>query len=174
MFCGDQQAQCNCRPEQACAVPAARGRSTLPEQHSARSGLRLMLLSVLLIALGCGQEEGLPLASVEGSVTYEGKLLGHGKVVFSPQSGTPGPLATGKIQPDGSFAMMTTGHEGAAVGSHKVTIHCRRELTPTEIKNRSMVVPESLIPAKYWKQKESQLTFEVEADEDNEYEIVLE
>ncbi len=135
---------------------------------------RFLLLSVLLLALGCGQESGLPLASVEGSVAYGGNLLEHGKVVFSPQGGTPGPSAIGMIQPDGSFVMRTTGHEGAAVGSHKVTIHCRRALTPAEIENRSLRIPESLIPAKYWRQKESPLTFEVEAGEDNEYEIVLE
>ncbi len=135
---------------------------------------RSLLLSAVLFALGCGEESGLPLASVEGSVAYGGKFLDHGKVVFSPQGGTPGPSAIGKIQPDGSFVMQTTGHEGAAVGSHKVTIHCRRELTTTEIKERSLRIPKSLIPAKYWRQKESPLAFEVEAGEDNEYEIVLE
>jgi len=135
---------------------------------------RSLLLSLLVFALGCGQESGLPLASVEGSVTYGGRLLDHGKVIFSPQGGTPGPSATGVIQPDGTFFMRTIDHEGAAVGSHKVTVHCRRPLTPMEIKNRSLKTPESLIPAKYWKRKESTLTFNVEAGEDNQYEIVLE
>ncbi|NOY42370.1 MAG: hypothetical protein GXP26_11105 [Planctomycetes bacterium] len=135
---------------------------------------RPLLLSVLLLALGCGQESDLPLASVEGSVTYQGKLLDHGKVVFTPQGGAPGPPATGKIEPGGSFVMRTSGREGAAVGSHKVTVHSRRELTPTEIRNRSLKISESLIPDKYWKQKESPLTFEVQAGEDNEYEIILE
>jgi len=134
----------------------------------------LLLLSVLLLTLGCGQEGGLPLASVEGSVAYGGKLLEHGKVIFTPQGGTPGPSAIGTIQPDGSFVMRTTGFEGAAVGAHKVTVHCRRELTPQEIKNRSLRIPESLIPAKYWRRKESPLAFEVEEGEDNAYEIVLE
>ncbi len=133
-----------------------------------------LLLSVLVFALGCGEKSGLPLASVEGTVTYNGKLIERGMVVFSPQGGTPGPSATGNIQPDGSFVMRTTGIEGAAVGSHKVTVHCRRELTPTEIKNRSLITPESLIPDKYWKKNKSPLAFEVKGGEDNEYEIVLE
>jgi len=133
-----------------------------------------LLLGAVLFAMGCGEVSGLPLASVEGSVAYGGKLLDHGKVVFSPQGGTPGPAAYGNIQPDGSFVMRTTGHEGAAVGSHKVTVHCRRALTPVEIKQRSLKIPESLIPAKYWRQKQSPLAFEVEAGEENAYEIVLE
>jgi len=133
-----------------------------------------LLLGAVLFAVGCGEVSGLPLASVEGSVTYDGKSLDHGRVIFSPQGGTPGPSATGIIQPDGTFVMRTIGHEGVAVGSHKVTVHCRRRLTPTEIKNRSLKTPESLIPAKFWKRKESTLTFNVEAGEDNAYEIVLE
>ncbi len=172
MPCGDQQTQCSGRPEQA--VPATRGRGTLPEQRHACSGLSLMLLSFLLLALGCGQEGGLPLASVEGSVAYQGKLLDHGMVVFTPQEGAPGPPATGKIQLDGSFVMRTAGREGAVVGSHKVTVHCRRELTSKEIRNRSRVTPESLIPDKYWKQKESSLVFEVKEGKSSAYDIVLE
>ena len=149
-------------------------KNNLPEQRSARSGLPLMLLIVLLLALGCGQKGGLPLASVEGTVAYQGKLLDHGKVVFTPQASTPGPPAVGKIQPDGSFVMRTTGRDGAAVGAHKVTVHCRRELTPEEIRNRSLVTPESLIPDKYWKQEESPLTFMVADGEPNVYDIALE
>jgi len=144
------------------------------QQARGSRSIHRLLLGTLLFALGCGQEGDLSLASVEGSVAYGGKLLNHGKVVFSPQSGTPGPIAYGNIQPDGSFVMQTTGYEGAVVGLHKVTVHCRRALTPAEIKNRSLETPESLIPDKYWKHKESTLTFEVEAGEDHEYEIVLE
>jgi len=146
-----------------------------PEQQPRVSGpARHLLLGAVLFAVGCGEVSGLPLASVEGSVTYDGKLLEHGKVVFSPQGATPGPAAYGNIQPDGSFVMQTTGHEGAAVGSHKVTVHCRRPLTPAEIQQRSLKNTESLIPAKYWRKKESPLAFDVEAGEDHEYEIVLE
>jgi hypothetical protein len=162
------------RPEQACAIPATRERSTLQEQHSARSRLRLLPLSVLVLALGCGQQGGLPLASMEGTVAYQGKLLDHGKVVFTPQASTPGPPAVGEIQPDGSYVMRTTGRDGAAVGAHKVTVHCRRKLTPEEIRNRSLVTPKSLIPDKYWIQKESPLTFDVAAGELNVYNITLE
>jgi len=140
-----------------------------------RTGRSVLTVGALLLVLGCGQEKGgLPLASVEGTVAYRGELLEHGKVVFTPDAGVPGPSAVGMIQPDGSFVMRTTGREGAGVGSHKVTIHCRRALTPEEIKNQSMVTPESLIPDKYSKKKESSLMFKVESGKSNEYNIVLE
>ena len=132
-----------------------------------------LLLSVLLLAPGCGQD-GLQLASVEGVVTYQGKLLDHGEVVFSPQAGTHGPAAVGKIQPDGSYVMRTTGREGAAIGQHKVTIHCRRELTPEEIQNRSLIIPKSLIPDRYGRKDQSALALEVVEGEANTYDIVLE
>ncbi len=149
----------------------------LPSNQSSRGNKALnsgLLLSVMLLAPGCGQAGGLQLASVEGVVTHQGKLLDHGEVVFAPQSGTPGPAAVGKIQPDGSYVMRTTGREGAAIGSHKVTIHCRRELTEEEIRNRSLVIPKSLIPDKYWNKDQSPLAIEVVAGEANTYDIILE
>ena len=147
--------------------------SSQPSQGSTAVS-RCLLFGAVLLALGCGQEGGLPLASVEGVVTYQGQLLDHGKVVFSPRPGTPGPAAVGVIQPDGSYVMRTIGREGAAIGQHKVTIHCRRELTAEEIRNRSLLIPESLIPGKYSKKEQSPLAFEVVAGESNTYDIVLE
>jgi hypothetical protein len=116
----------------------------------------------------------LQLAAVEGVITYQGKLLDHGKVVFSPQSGTPGPAAIGTIQADGSYFMQTAGREGAAIGSHRVTVHCRRELTEAERQSRSLLVPESLIPDKYWKKDQPSLEYEVIAGKTNKYDIMLE
>jgi hypothetical protein len=148
-------------------------RSNQPLQGSIEV-YRCLLFGQLLFLLGCGQASGLQLAEVEGVVTYQGKVLDHGKVVFSPKSGTLGPAAIGKIQVDGSYVMQTTGREGAAIGSHKVTVHCRRELTQAEIQNRSLLVPDSLIPDRYWKKDQSPLECDVVAGETNKYDIVLE
>jgi hypothetical protein len=134
---------------------------------------RCLLLCALLLAVGCGQGGGLKLAAAEGVVTYQGKALDHGEVVFSPQAGTPGPASVGKIQPDGSYVMRTTGREGAAIGPHKVTVHCRRELTEKEIRNRSLAIPKSLIPGRYGINDQSPLAFEVVEGESNTYDIVL-
>ncbi len=67
--------------------------------------------------------------------------------------------------------MQTIGHDGAAVGRHRVMVHCRRPLRPEE--ERQMVVPESLIPEKYSRESDSPLQCEV-TEGDNEYPLVLE
>ena len=131
------------------------------------------VLAAASILAGCGKRDVLPLLPVTGTVSYQGKLLDRGEVVFTPQSGTPGPPAIGKIRPDGSFVMETMGRRGATLGEHKVTVHCRRELSAEEISKRSLVVPQSLIPDKYWKQDLSPLRFVVQENLANVYDIRL-
>ncbi len=138
----------------------------------ARKSLACLAAAALLAAVGgCGSGSSLRLAPVKGTVTHRGKPLSHGQVVFTPQGKTPGPQAVGVIQPDGSFRMTTAGEEGAAVGPHLVTVHCRRQVSEEEARN--LVIGESLVPDKYWKETESPLKFEVK-EGSNEYPIVLE
>lgn len=128
----------------------------------------------LAASCGCGGSS-LPLARVEGTVTYEGKLLDHGKVVFIPEQGTPGPQAVGTIQPDGTFRIDTIQHDGAAVGWHTVLVHCRGA-APSDGQTPAGVPPtpfgESLIPPKYSVEADSPLRFEVKEGR-NEFAIVL-
>jgi len=131
-----------------------------------------VIAPVLLAAAGCGSGESLPLGTVEGQVTYQGKPLDHGRVVFTPDKGTTGPQAVGQIQSDGSFSMETGDRAGAPLGTHVVTVHCRREPTPEEAKD-IYFVPEALIPEKYFKEDQSPLRFEVKEGH-NDYSIVLE
>ncbi|MCC6123969.1 MAG: hypothetical protein IT426_03330 [Pirellulales bacterium] len=112
----------------------------------------------LLSAVGC-EQSGLNLATVRGTVKYQGKALNRGSVVFTPEAGTCGPQAVGMIQPDGTFEMRTNNVSGAVVGKHKVTVILRRILTPDEEKR--LVVPESLVPVKYAREEETPLRFEV-------------
>ena len=128
------------------------------------------LLLVIVIA-GCGPKAPFPLAPVQGTVSYQGKPVTQGRVVFVPSKGTPGPQAVGQIQPDGSFHMRTGDHDGAAIGQHIVTVHCRREATPEEARN--LVITESLIPLHYASEDKSPLNIDVK-DEDNELPIELE
>lgn len=124
------------------------------------------------LVVGCSPSAGIPLAPVVGTATYDGQPLDHGEVVFLPCDGTLGSSAVGAIQADSQFVMRTGAHEGAAIGRHKVTVHCRR--TPTENEARNLVVTESLIPERYWKDDKSPLVFEVKAGETNLFPIVLE
>ncbi len=131
----------------------------------------LVPAAVLVITSGCGSDKSVPLAPVQGKVTYRGKPLPHGQVVFTPQGTTPGPQAVGIIGSDGSFRMKTAGKDGAAIGHHLVTVHCRSEVSEEEARN--MMIGKLLIPEKYTKEKETPLRFEVKEGH-NEYSIVLE
>jgi hypothetical protein len=130
-----------------------------------------VFLTALLVA-GCTQSNSLRLATVTGVVTYRGKPLDHGTVVFTPQAGTAGPQAVGEVDSSGRFRMRTAGRDGAAVGKHIVTVHCRRVVTPEEA--RRLVIGELLIPPKYANEVDSPLRFEVKEGRNDEFAIVLE
>jgi len=133
--------------------------------------LQCLILLVTTLLAGCSTRDRLSQAPVSGTVTRQGRPVDHGQVVFTPQEGTAGPQAVGQIHPDGRFRMETAGRTGAAIGKHRVTVHCRREVTPEEAAR--LVVGESLIPDRYWKEAESPLRFEVK-EGNNECPLVLE
>jgi hypothetical protein len=137
----------------------------------ARLVVRSLVAATLVVgALGCGGGSDLPLAEVRGVVTYKGKPLESGDVVFSPQGGTPGPQATGKIESDGSYRMMTNDNYGAAIGTHKVTVASRAEQSEADYK--SLKIPKLLTPTKYANEQETPLTFDVKEGE-NRFDIDL-
>jgi len=106
------------------------------------------------------------MGTVEGTVTYQGKPLTYGRVVFLPEQGTPGP--------DGSYRMKTVDRDGAALGWHRVTVHCRAGVIVKEDQNRpESTVPKTRIPRKYSVADQSPLRFEVKEGR-NEWPIVLE
>jgi len=94
-------------------------------------------------------------------------------VAFLPEAGTPGPAAVGVIGPNGSFQIQTAGLDGAAIGRHLVTVHCRGESIAKEDQtSRVLQIPNSLIPDRYSNTTTSPLSFEVKKGP-NEYSIVL-
>ena len=108
-----------------------------------------MLLAVLgLVVGGCGGNERLPTASVEGKVLYHGKPLEFGSVVFQPNSG---PAAHGVIQPDGTFRLSTyVSDDGATIGKHWVRIVCSEDQQPGYVRpGPDLTRGRSLIPEKY-------------------------
>ena len=147
-------------------------RTSAPVRRSAAT--RYLFVGILISALGCGPTAPFPVATVEGTVTYQGKPLGHGRVAFLPEAGTPGPAAVGVIGPDGSFRIQTAGLDGAAIGRHLVTVHCRGEsISKQDQTKRVLQIPPLLIPDKYSNATTSPLFFEVKEGQ-NEYSIVLE
>lgn len=124
----------------------------------------LPLLGVAL--LGCqGRGIGLSTASVSGSVTYQGKPLGFGRIAFVHSSGQ---AAGAEIVADGSFTL--TGYQG----SNRVAIECLDSDRPGSKKRRSrdMADNKSLIPDRYMNYSTSGLTFDVQPGE-NKAEFAL-
>lgn len=99
------------------------------ERHRSRIVVLVgvVLLLVVVSATGCGKRRAL--APVHGQVSYQGKPLRFGTVMFQPESGQP---ATGIIQQDGTFRMVTHGEgEGAALGKNLIRIACYEEQDPS-------------------------------------------
>lgn len=126
----------------------------------------LMAAAIAVSASGCGKSRR-DLATVTGKVTYKGKPLQFGTVVFQPAAGQ---YATGAIQPDGTFQMTTRGEgNGCPVGKNAVRIACFAEQDPAAKPGELKVGPgfgepslgKPLIPRKYLSCETSGITVEV-------------
>jgi len=118
-----------------------------------------------VIASGCSSKSGLETAPVSGKVTYRGKALPTGTVMFVP---TAGPAATGEISSDGSYKLTTyAAGDGAVIGSHKVTITALQGMGDALPEQRS-ATPPPLVPAKYLSDTTSGLVAEVKPKTKNE------
>lgn len=130
-----------------------------------------LLLAICMIAImlpGCG---GRDLATVTGKVTYNGKPLQFGTVIFEPDSGQ---YATGPIQADGTFQLKTRGEgEGVPVGRNKVRFVCFSNQDPNAkstatnggaIQGEGLFVGIPLIPQKYLSSSTSGIVVDVKPD----------
>jgi hypothetical protein len=94
---------------------------------------------------GCGSDRP-KTAVVKGKVTFNGKPVPHGTVLFVPV--TPGTSATGEIGPDGTYSLTTFKKgDGALLGKHKVVVVAMDEkpgAPPVE-----GYLPPPIVPDKY-------------------------
>lgn len=143
---------------------------------------KIILTEVFFVALGlstCGCGSGRPeTAPVHGQVTYQGKPVVEGTIIFYPQKGRP---ATASLAPDGTYRLTTfKPNDGATLGCYRVTIEARR-ITPTIVPPDGD--PESvgtygppkivwLLPEKYSGLQSSSLTAEVKRG-DNTFNFIL-
>jgi hypothetical protein len=130
---------------------------------------------VLLLLCGCGSTASIPIGDVSGAVTYRGKPLDHGTVVFMPEDSGGGNCvpATAEIASDGSYKMRYgADRKGVALGKYVVTVQCCEKLTDEQARNPGFV-PKSLIPSRYSNGSQSGLRIEVKPGK-NPYDIVLE
>ena len=83
-----------------------------------------LVLALALSLAGCGGSSSTPSAGatvpVKGIVTYKGKPLTRGTVVFEPDAGRE---AQGELGGDGSFTLSTfVKDDGAVPGAHRVAV----------------------------------------------------
>lgn len=129
-----------------------------------------LVAGLLMASLGgcSGTDPDLPkLAKVSGKVTYNGKPVTKGSVIFTPVAGdkgdASGQVATGQIGADGSYELTTfnTG-DGAVIGQHTVTIEAPSEdinklNQPKEDGTIAYILPKPAVPEKYTKPSSSPL-----------------
>ena len=92
----------------------------------ARRAILVLGIGVFATLSGCGDSEiQYEHAKVHGKVTYQGKPLTFGTVLFmpveTPKDGTIQP-ASGPINPDGTYELTSRSAPGAVVGEHKVAV----------------------------------------------------
>ena len=119
-----------------------------------------VILAFALTLFGC--RRGPKLAPVHGSITYKGKPVPQGTILFTPENG---PSATGEIK-DGQYSLMTDNKwNGAVPGKHTVTIMSLADQAGLLPEHRSPLPP-PIVPLEYSFADKSGLTAQVE-DKDN-------
>ena len=95
---------------------------------------QLLIISAVtgLTVAGCGGERVSERAKVRGKVTYKGKPMTFGSVLFmpveTPKDGVMEP-ASGTIGADGTYEL-TSPEGGAVLGEHKVIVYAVEPATP--------------------------------------------
>lgn len=125
---------------------------------------RVPIAGILVLALtsgGCGTG-GPEIASVEGTVTMDGKPLSNAAVVFIPENGRPAGATT---DGDGHYVLnFTAGRQGAIPGNNTVRITTARDPSETPDGEPIPASPET-VPMKY--NAASEMEFMVEAGKNN-------
>ncbi|WP_422924401.1 hypothetical protein [Singulisphaera sp. PoT] len=163
----------------------------MPKVYPPSPRLRVVAILALVTLGGCGGRDNLPpMGQVSGKVTYKGKPLATGMVVFSPlmgSEGQTGQLATGMLGKDGSYELSTFDDgDGAVLGEHLITVKAVEKVrtekpnpkdteqirTPGPDGKLSYVFMKSLVPNKYANPNMSPLRFKV-APGQNQHDIEL-
>jgi hypothetical protein len=127
----------------------------------ARLSCLVAVTGALLVLGGCGAS-GPKTAPVRGTVTYQGKAVPYGTIMFQPADG---PAAVGQIQ-DGAYVLKTfKDGDGAVLGSHKVTVISLKDQSNVLPEHRNPLPP-AAVDMKYSFPDKSGLTAMVE-DKDN-------
>ena len=122
---------------------------------------------VLASIAGCGKKGEFETAPVHGKVTYNGRPLETGSLVFVPVS--PGPSAQANLDSSGNYVLGTySTSDGAVIGEHEVMIVALTGADGPQEASDPNAGLKSLIPSRYGDLKKSGLRATVKADTDNE------
>ncbi|QDT41563.1 hypothetical protein Pan241w_16260 [Gimesia alba] len=149
--------------------------SSLVERRLNRSPfVSILLCFILLSTWGCG--DGHPKRSlVTGTVSYNGKPLSIGSLVFIPVGG--GPPAQGKINREGFYEMGTFDEDdGVIPGKYKVMITALTSPGGSGLPEDAVdgnAGPVSVIPEWYGDMEKSGLLVMVEEDKENTIDFPL-
>lgn len=135
----------------------------------------VMWVCSLFFVTGCGSGENrVPVAKVHGKVTYNGKPLQIGSLLFVPVGG--GPSAEANIDRDGNYWMGTYAlADGAVLGKHQVMITAFTSSGGAGLPEdtvKANAAPVSVIPEKYADLANSGLEIEVK-EGNNDVDFVL-
>ena len=119
------------------------------------------LASVPLLGLGCGSSRPAQ-HPVTGIVTWRGKALETGAVLFVPEEG---PAATSTIDKSGRY------HLNAISGDHRVAVVALP--VPPEGANEMTYTAAPIIPARFGRVETSGLRVNVQPQKDNSIDIAL-
>lgn len=135
------------------------------EPCSERSGIAVTswLVGVAfccLVAIGCGSDGKPRRVPVNGTITYIGKPVPNGDVVFVPVDASNGFRARGKANELGQFTLTTFDEgDGAIAGEYKVTVFAYRPVDPK--RDAGMIAPRvgfPAVPQKYFDQQTTDLS----------------
>jgi len=131
---------------------------------------QLVVAACMVACVGCGPSRP-ETAMVSGRVTYQGKSVVEGTIVFQPEQGRP---AMGSLAADGSYTLTTFDPgDGALLGRHRVMIEARRITVPAlpggaadeSVGTYGPPKVEWLVPEKYSRLETTPLTAEVKEGE---------
>jgi hypothetical protein len=142
------------RPGSSCGEPIVK--NAAPHAGAGRRACHLALAVATLTPLACGRS-GPEMASVSGTVTYQGKPVPLGTITFVPVA-PDGRNATGVIGSDGSYTLQTEEPgDGAQLGEYRVTVYAHDEPILDYIPKKP-IQPKALVPPQYENPDTSGLT----------------
>lgn len=120
---------------------------------------RLTLVVLFLAVVGCSKSD---IASVEGTITFDGKPLAGASVIFTPPGGRPSGART---DAEGKYVLnYSGGRKGAIPGLNRIQISTRAD--PYEdIDGNRVAATKETIPAEY--NAKTKLEFTVEEGKKN-------